>query len=315
MRRFWLFITAAYYLLEDSTIGLLHLTGLSRRPLGNRMHKISVDDAVRYHEGVWAVYRQYLQARKPGRVCEIGPGDSVGMGVLFASYGAEQVTFVDRFKIRPPAARDREICAALFRRHAEALASRFNSPAALKNSIRIVEDVRAERYFVNGDAKFDFICSAAVLEHLDDPILALTGMYQALPAGGTMVHVVDLRNHRLFRRLGPLAWLETPAGLHRLIRRNTAKPNRVLFHAYKQWAQGKPGVEFFVRNLIDSDRDFNGAREGDLPVEEVARAREIISARRSRFARPHGDEPIADLAVAVFIMVVAKPAGDDRHSL
>ena len=308
MKRFWIYLTTVAYLLEDRGIGLLQSAGVKLRPLGNRMHKISVDQAVGYHEGVWAVYRHYLPSRPPAHCCEIGPGDSLGMGVLFASQGAEQVTFIDRFNIRPEVTRDREICTALFRRHAEALAPRFANAEALTETIRVVEGVWAERYFAEANPGFDFICSSAVLEHLDDPLRALTGMYDSLPAGGVMVHIVDLRNHKLFRRLGPLTWLETPASLHRLIRRNTAKPNRVLFHAYKRWAQGRPGVEFFVRNLAGSDRDFGGARVSELPAEDFARARELISSRRKRFAPPHRDEPVEDLAVSVFILVATKAA-------
>jgi len=65
-----------------------------------------------------------------------------------------------------------------------------------------------------------------------------------------------------------------------------------------------------IRNLVGSGRDFGGASESDLPAEEVARARAIVSARRPWFAPPLCEEPVADLAVATFIISFTKPAGD-----
>lgn len=306
MERLELYLAAGYYVLRDWTIGSLRSVGFPLRPLGNRISKISADSAVRNHEEIYAVYRRYLRGRRPARVCEIGPGDSLGTGILFFSDGAESVTFVDRFSIQPPAT-EKEVWAELFRRHAAALAPRFGSPKAVRAAIEVVDDVFAEKFFTETGVRFDFICSNAVLEHLDDPLLALTRMYDALAPGGVMVHIVDLRNHGLFIRYDPLFWLETPTWLHRKFRRHSAKPNRVMLHAYKLWARDRSGVEFFVRELVGMGRDFGGAREVDLPPEDLAGACDRIACRRHKFAKPHCDEPVTDLAVSVFILVVSKP--------
>ena len=304
-----LLLPAIGHVIGDVSIGAARLLGFSARTLGNRSRRNSTEAEVAYHEAVWAVYSRYLDGKRPARVCEIGPGDSLGMSVLFAGAGAQSVTFVDRFVIRP-APDDDNVCARLFERHSAKLAPRFNSLDDVDRVTELVHQKRAGVFFGESTGAFDLICSNAVLEHLDDPIAALTLMHATLAPGGSMVHVVDLRDHNLFEKQGPLTWLETPQWLHRQMRRNTAKPNRVLFSAYQHWASARPGVQFFVRHLVGDTRDFNGTPRNELPAEELARACDAVEASRHRFAPQFRDIPAEDLAISAFIMVLHKEEAD-----
>lgn len=272
------------------------------------MRRIPVKAAVLHHEGLWEVYRQHLPKCPLRRVCELGPGDSLGMAVIFASAGAQQVYFVDRFEIRPAPFED-EIFEMLCQRHSTELQPIHSSRDRIRSLIKLRDRVRAEEFFT-GFETFDFICSNAVLEHLDDPIQTLTNMYASLAPGGSMVHVVDLRNHGLFQFAGPLVWLETPPVVHKRLRKHTAKPNRVLFDSYREWAKGLPEVSFLVRHLIDSDHDFNGCSLSELPAAAMQHACARVRVQQHRFAFPINRASAEDLAVSAFILVVRKPAAE-----
>ena len=304
-----LILPALGYAAGDLAIGFGRALGFPIRTLGNRAMRSSVEAGVGYHESIWEVYRSYLRGKRPARVCEVGPGDSIGMSVMFAAGGARSVTFVDRFVIRT-ADCDDEICERLFERHKDALAPDYASLDDVDRVTELIHRKPAERYFGESTGAFDFICSNAVLEHLDDPIAALTLMHATLAPGGTMVHVVDLRGLGLFEKEGPLAWLETPPWLHRQMRRNTARANRVLFDHYRHWAAAHPGADIHVRHLVGSSHDFNGTPLAELPREDLAQACARIEASRGNFTPSLGEVASEDLAIAAFILVLHKEETD-----
>ena len=90
------------------------------------------------------------------------------------------------------------------------------------------------------------------------------------------------------------------------MRRNTAHPNRVLFDHYKLWGASRPGVEFFVRHLVGSERDFNGTPLGEVPADEMDRATSLIEAERDNFTPSLREVAAEDLAISAFILVLHK---------
>src|ERR1700680_748349 len=76
--------------------GASALTGLTRS--GARHAEGSIDESVAYIASVFNMYKTASGLEKfYGRVAEIGPGDSCGVGLMFLADGCQQVDLVDRF--------------------------------------------------------------------------------------------------------------------------------------------------------------------------------------------------------------------------
>lgn len=196
-------------------------------------------DSARYCYAVWM--RHLLRAAPAGRwnvcprvVAELGPGDSIGIGIAALLSGAEKYFALDivhysaaaknlqifdelaaLFAARAPIPDEREF-PHLFPRlqryefpgwlaHQESLAAALapGRLAAIRQSIRNSDAADSMiRYkapwtssaVIDGDS-VDYIFSQAVLEHIDD----LDGVYGAmrrwLKPGGLMTHQIDFKCH------------------------------------------------------------------------------------------------------------------------
>src|SRR5215469_3770214 len=85
---FWLrYFTLAPY--RALCAGTAALTGLTRS--GARHAQWSVDEAIGHIKSVFSMYKSAAQVEKfHGRVAEVGPGDSCGVGLMFLADGCEQ---------------------------------------------------------------------------------------------------------------------------------------------------------------------------------------------------------------------------------
>src|SRR5262249_11920707 len=74
-------------------------SAVTGRTLSGAAHaERSVDDAIAYIRSVFNVYKEVAQVERfSGRVAEIGPGDSCGIGLMFLAEGCQRVDLVDRF--------------------------------------------------------------------------------------------------------------------------------------------------------------------------------------------------------------------------
>jgi SAM-dependent methyltransferase len=211
------------------------LTGIvSRVPVLRRLvsRKTGGTLSARYCYSVWL--RHLVMARKAGLlggrlecVAELGPGDSLGMGLAALLSGAERYYAFD-VKAYAPAERNRAVLEELidlFSRRApipgedefpavwprlpsyefpkdlltEELLSRTLEPGRLA---AIKADNDRIRYVVPWDkdtrveaGSVDMVFSQAVMEHVDEPQAAYTAMYRWLRAGGFVSHQIDLRSH------------------------------------------------------------------------------------------------------------------------
>ncbi len=278
------------------------------RPLGNRFKRLSTADSCLYLEQINEAYRHYARTGMSGRVCEIGPGNTYAPAVLFAREGATQIHFVDRFDF-VPGPEDEPIRRQLFAQNQARLAeSRLTLPAIMAR-VHCHHGLPVEQFFARSDTgTFDFIGSNAVLEHVSDPLGALDQMYAALNPGGVMVHLVDLRCHRLFRRIGPLEWLKIPARWHARLIRHSALPNRILCHEYQNWARRCGTAEVHLRKWIGNETYSSDTHGRPPPPELLANATALIDAQRHEFAAGFQSVPTEQLAVAVIALVARKPA-------
>jgi SAM-dependent methyltransferase len=303
-------LACAYYVVAGWRRRRRLRRGIIRTRSGNRHAILDLQASLAYIESVW---RDYLAwAGRPaltGDIVEIGPGDNFGVALLFLAHGARSVTAIDKFEPERDLARQNAIYRALGNRHD--LARLFNgevSEAAIRN-LTYLPGMPAERYFVAGAPAADAVVSRAVLEHLDDPLVALDAMWASLRPGGLLLHRIDLRDHGMFAGAHPLAFLTIGSALYRAMTAETGWPNRLLLPAYRTFLnqRGWPGRTGITR-LVGVPGEFPAVSWEQLPAEARQQALAQVRAIRPRLAAPFRMMADEDLAVAGFVLVAEKPA-------
>ncbi len=175
-------------------------------------------------------------------VLELGPGGSVGFGLLALQAGAAQYLALDDGEhtfVRPRQIRGyrklvgNDTVLRCFEKRAGRIVYR-------EEAIRFKNITQASGYPLP-DASVDVIYSCAVLEHVHDLDQAFSEMSRVLKPGGIMYHEVDLRDH-IFSQ-DSLWFLSIPDRLFRFFFRHTGGyVNRARFSAYRALA-GRFGLE------------------------------------------------------------------------
>src|SRR5687767_14266087 len=98
-------IACAAYIASDVITKVRFALGFVGTRSGAVHLDMPVDASIAYIERVFASYKSWAGVdRFSGRVAEVGPGDSCGIGLLFRHDGCEHVDLVDRFSsMRNPA--------------------------------------------------------------------------------------------------------------------------------------------------------------------------------------------------------------------
>ena len=233
------FLTCGYYVLSDVIAEHQFRAGRIETTSGTPHIGQSIEKSIAYIEEVYEDYKTYARvARFGGRVAEVGPGDSRGVGMLFLGEGCEQVDLVDRFYSVRDTSQQARVYRALLACH-PALAARFGQldlcdENAFTGLCRRYGALASAEEFFFDYGPYDAIVSRAVFEHLYDPERALEGMARALAPGGVLLHKVDLRDHGMFSEaFHELKFLEVPGRLYRRMTRASGKPNRVLIDRYR----------------------------------------------------------------------------------
>jgi SAM-dependent methyltransferase len=192
-------------------------------------------------------YRQRLvgpagdfAARLQGlRVLEYGPGDILGVALLFYAHGAAQVQCVDRFPLENASAKNLEVYRALLA--SLPAGARARGDAAFQTPGDPASGFRPEcvGYRITPDglageaAAFDLIVSRAVLEHVNSLDATLHDVGRGLRSGGLSLHSVDLRSHNLDRDV-PLDFLTWPEWLYKMMYSHKGFPNRLRVADYRR---------------------------------------------------------------------------------
>lgn len=306
-------LTSLYYLWDDWQAGRRFLKGDIASHSGTLHGSLELEESLGYIQTVFEDYLHYSgQAALCGKAAEVGPGDNCGVALLLLDGGCESVDLVDRFYARRDLARQAAIYRELENRR-PGLARRLIG-ADLEDEgtfpgIRRCygEEASAETFFRAGQA-YDLILSRAVLEHVRDPLLALQRMTEALRPGGLLLHKVDLQDHGMFSaHHGELKWLETPRWVHRVMSRASGRPNRVLFHRYRETLASLPlDTRLLVTRLAGV-----GALDPHLPYDAIApemreRAMAFVAHRKRRLAREFRGVSSEDLSVSGFFLIGRK---------
>lgn len=299
---------------------------------GTILKEKDVRDSVEYIETEYRDYMTYGNL-SPGdldgkRILVVGPGDNLGVALLFLARGSREVVCLDRFEPKTNPEHLAKVYGELRNRIPQEERSRFDEALAIRSSREFSCNPRVLRYVTgygleeSGDrflpGSFDLIVSRAVLEHLYDPDRAFASMDRLLAPGGRMAHKIDLRDHEMFSAGGkhPMTFLTFPAWLWSRMTRHSGKPNRRLYPYYDRKMR-EFGYEYtlFVTHVFGRDGDLEPhpprLRKGvdyDDPHLNLVRG---IRSRLAREFRSYADE---ELLVSGIFLSVRKPSGRARDA-
>jgi len=314
----WAPLKAAILILDDLRWGVRLWRGRIDTDSGATHADLPDMDSVRYIEEVVAAYKQYGRIDKfTGVAAEVGPGDNAGVAMLMRRDGCLQVDLVDRFASRRESAKQQRVYSALSKKY-QLDWLKHEQMWDDRELDGIVPKIgqSAEEYFAacaQSDAPgYDVIVSRSVLEHLYDPLGALEHMARSLKPGGRMLHKIDLRDHGLFTPQHPeLTFLTFPSGIYQLMTRNSGRPNRILFHRYREVferLQSQYHIEtaVYVTRLTGVGDIVPHQLYEDIPAAMWRQATEHVEPYRPHFAREFRSVAGKDLAIAGVFVVMAK---------
>jgi len=254
-------------------------------------------------------------------VLELGPGDNLGVGLLFLAHGAASFTCIDKFQpVRKPgeiaalyaaiAARLPPESGEVFRALTEGATGEdtFTPPA-----IRTLWDCPLEEAASRlKGASFDLVISRSVLEYLKDGEAAFAVMDSLLAPGGAMVHKVDCRDDGLFTHYGhsPYTFLMISETVYRWMTSHTYRPNRRRVSWYRsQFARFGYAVHLRITRVMGHSRELpdpaprlvGGVHYNQDDALKVLRS-------RAHLAQEFAQLPDEDLLTAGFFISAIKPA-------
>lgn len=252
-------------------------------------------------------------------VLEIGPGESLALGLRLIAAGAAEVVAVDRFDTQADLGRRQAIYAALVdaldpgaRAAAEAVVRPGEDPPLDPARVRLEAGTGAEQVDRAVPAgHFRYAVSVAALQHVDDIDAALAAIDRVLEPGGVMAHQLDFGDLGVFtgRGLHPLTFLTVPDRAYRLMGSNLGISNRAMANRYRD-ALGRLGytVEVKATKLLGDEEKLDPYRtellEGrDFGERHVA----LVDELRPRLLPRYRDLPAADLLTQSAFIVARKP--------
>lgn len=298
-----------YYLVDDWRAGRKLFRGDVETTSGTRHASSSVSKSVDYIRTVYDDYRTYAGITKfNGTIGEIGPGDNFGVAMLLLADGADVVHAIDRYYSKRDPIRQRHIYEALT---SEAKADTlFNGPPSENTmcGLHYHSGIAAENYFAQCGHQFDAILSRAVMEHLYDPIGALSDMANSLKPGGRLVHRIDLRDHGMFADHHPLTFLTIGDSLYHRMTAQSGRPNRVLVNYYRDWLDqsGLKG-EIRITRLAGVDGEIEPSIWENIDQKQRNEALNCVTSIQRRLTRHYRSINPKDLAVAGITLVATKP--------
>lgn len=186
-----------------------------------------------------AGFKAYLSEKT---VLEYGPGDILGVALLFHAYGAKTIHCVDRFPLNKISEKNILVYQALINcltgDEKQRAMNVFNVPGNPESGFnRNVIEYSVTHSGLSGKTNaYDLIISRAVLEHVNDLDATFLDIKNALKPAGTSIHKVDLKSHGL-DRYQPFDFLTWSNASYRLMYSHKGFPNRWRVNKYVQAAK------------------------------------------------------------------------------
>lgn len=240
---------------------LAYRLGLTAHKSGATHNRLDLDESVGYVRNAVQDYLRYSgcddESLVGKRILEIGPGDNLGVGLLFLAYGADSYTAIDRFSPLSNASDNQAVYGRLFQEMSLTEQSRLNgvvetlgpeSATISKNQGRLTAHYNCSIEGLNDrtpSAEFDIIISRAVLEHVFNLDKSWENMVALLAENGEMWHKVDFRNHGFYHQFHPLFFLTASPLLWRFVSQPDPTLNRHRTDKYRSLAE-----EYFRNSRI-----------------------------------------------------------------
>ena len=276
---------------------------------------LSVDKSIDYIEQVYEDYKRVSKRQQfNGRLAELGPGDNIGVVLMFLANGISEADAPDRFYSYRDNISQNKIYDALANKHPNI------KQILLKTNASEYEKIpRIKRYygptasgekFFNKNFGYDVIISRSVLEHLDDPLNVLQNMYKSLNMGGILIHKIDLRDHGMFTPYQHATkFLEVPKLLYTSMTHGTGYPNRILFHQYKKTLEslnGKHKYWFYISGLHGTAPLEKEYSLEELPIESKKESLSYIKQHKHKYSKEFKCVADEELMVSSFFLVCEK---------
>jgi SAM-dependent methyltransferase len=311
-------VNIGFYLLRDLRSRYSARLNTHRQNKGR-----SVGEAVDYVEATYGALLQKAglpsDAFEGKRVLELGPGDSLGLGLRLLAAGASQVVAVDRFAIRYDPGFEAEVYRELLERLPTGERDRAEDavrpgPAPNPERLQLVAGAGIEEAPERFEpASFDVILSIAVLEHVQDSDSTFAAMDRLLRPGGFMVHAIDFRDHRMFTAGGghPLEFLTVSDRVWDRMTVHSGGPNRRLVNYYRdKIAELGHEARLLVTTALGEDADL--APQHDALRESAALnagQRKLVERIRPRLLPRYRGLSDEDLCTTTAQLVTHKPTG------
>lgn len=179
---------------------------------------------------------------KDKTLVEIGPGDTLGVALMFIGHRCKKVTCIDRFRCVQHTKKHAEIYNELidsFDKTGRLLckrAVRLGEGSVLfnPNKIEYLSNIPFEKNML--PSQFcDAVYSYDVLEHVTDVRECFIQMKRIIKKGGYCIHDVDLSGHGELRgSFHPLDFLRYSSPIWRLMNSHRGAPNRVRYGEYRR---------------------------------------------------------------------------------
>jgi hypothetical protein len=173
---------------------------------------------------------------------EYGPGDILGIALLFYAYGAKSVHCVDRFPLSKLSSKNIQVYLHLLnsldadkRARAENAFKEKGNPESGFNESAISYTI-TENGLSDATNTYDLIISRAVLEHVNVLDKTMRDIKQSLKLGGVSLHQVDLKSHGL-DRYTDFDFLTWPTPIYNLMYSHKGYPNRLRVNYYRDLAE------------------------------------------------------------------------------
>lgn len=253
------------------------------------------------------------------RILEIGPGEYIGVPLLFLANGAQSAVCMDRFVPYQETDAHLNHYRALRESLTDEQRHRFDGVIRLDSRIQLRRD-RLEFIYGKGiedtstmfpARSFDFIISNAVLEEVYQIDKAFDFMDRLLAPGGYSMHKIDLRDYGMFTKHGfhPLEFLTLPDEIYRYMSESAGQPNRRLVNYYRDKGRA-PGYDtkIFIAAILGHPempeyklRLERGADYTDADLSTVEKIRPRLLERYRKLSSE-------DLLTGTILFIARKPA-------
>jgi hypothetical protein len=304
---------------QDSVRRIGLRSGQIGDPYTSTKDPAEIPSVLQHVAATYANYVRHLDNQQPtGHVLEIGPGNNLGVALMFASAGARHVTTVDRFVPLQTSEFHRRLYSTLRTELSPDAQLRFDEAIDVSAGIRL--NAARMTYLNRGieetdrllpPASMDLIVSNAVLQEVFDTERMFAAIDALLAPGGVQIHKIDLTDYGMFSKHGyhPLEFLTIPDSVYRYMVESTGQSNRRLIDYYRdKMRQLGYDARMYATWLLGATDELIppvelGGQDGVAWHHAIEQVRAIKPRLLDRYRRL-SDE---DLAVQGIVLVARKP--------